>query len=698
MRVDYPPPNTATQRSLISCARPTDWLTGIGTELVFLLPEGTARPDDPSELAEDVPRSLVDAATRTVTFEEQPLDTSFELHVFRYAESYALTDFTTADDSRVADSFAVSEAFTFRDLAGEEATETTNIRFDLTVEPNGTPGVIFTLNGSSTEANADNQTLTLDNVSENAGSAEFTVQLRKRPKSPVEIPLTLTTEDPAQLEEWTLSADALTFTPDDWDTAQTVTLTSVDDSVGDGDHAVQLVVEALTTTDPDFLSCYTPQLQTTVLDDEDSSYALDWISALQSSLAGGSAFNATQLDNLTTTTTQALYTNKSAHLTEIDALTALYLQESFPLLGTLLSTDDARFSAQAEVLSALTRELSARSASFETSTQALAQQTVLTLPSSGLSALDWELAMSNAAAAITSPFATLSVSPSEASRLTQSLVTGTLNGALEADTSAAARSSARLADTSLIEATSGSVEGSLTGLATAGLALSTDELQTLIEELASSVASALLTEVASGAQTTAVSALSSALSKGIVALESAGTLASDDKNAVFVSLLSGLASGLEASGLSADEQAPLLSAARTQIGTDAQIFFSDLNATTSTSGLSFAPTVQRMSGLRNDNGSTGVLWTIEVTDDGPFPLVVTLDFSGHTFTQIGSAVELTSADTATTTYQMQFQMTPYSTSDAGDVLVQVTDATAEAGDSYIYPLAENMFPDDVVTE
>lgn len=83
--------------------------------------------------------------------------------------------------------------------------------------------------------------------SEDNDTATFTVSLSRAPSA--EVSMTVTSND---LSEGTVDVDTLTFTTANWDTAQTVTVTGVDDDVADGDTAFQVVVGEVTSADADF--------------------------------------------------------------------------------------------------------------------------------------------------------------------------------------------------------------------------------------------------------------------------------------------------------------------------------------------------------------------------------------------------------------------------------------------------------------
>ena len=73
-------------------------------------------------------------------------------------------------------------------------------------------------------------------TTESGGAIAFDIQLDVRPDFDVTIPLSL-----SDGTEGTLSVTSLTFTPDNWNVAQTVTVTGLDDALADGDVEYRLV-------------------------------------------------------------------------------------------------------------------------------------------------------------------------------------------------------------------------------------------------------------------------------------------------------------------------------------------------------------------------------------------------------------------------------------------------------------------------
>jgi hypothetical protein len=99
-------------------------------------------------------------------------------------------------------------------------------------------------------------------TTEAEGTASFEVKLNTQPTADVTI--TLTSGDET---EGTLSASTLTFTADNWNTAQTVTVTGVDDSIDDGDIGYTISTSA-TSTDTNYSGIEVDDVTVTNTDDD----------------------------------------------------------------------------------------------------------------------------------------------------------------------------------------------------------------------------------------------------------------------------------------------------------------------------------------------------------------------------------------------------------------------------------------------
>jgi hypothetical protein len=82
-------------------------------------------------------------------------------------------------------------------------------------------------------------------TTETGGTASFTVVLKSQPLFDVVVPVA--SGDPS---EGGVSSSSLTFTAANWNVAQTITVTGVDDLIDDGDIAYAIVLGAASSSDP----------------------------------------------------------------------------------------------------------------------------------------------------------------------------------------------------------------------------------------------------------------------------------------------------------------------------------------------------------------------------------------------------------------------------------------------------------------
>jgi len=118
-------------------------------------------------------------------------------------------------------------------------------------------------------------------TTEAGGIGQFTVVLAKQPSANVTVGLS--SSDPT---EGTVSPTSLTFTPGNWDQAQTVTVTGVDDSDIDGDVAYTIVTAPAASTDADYNGLDADDVSATNTDDDGWSIAFDFGTATSPVEAG----------------------------------------------------------------------------------------------------------------------------------------------------------------------------------------------------------------------------------------------------------------------------------------------------------------------------------------------------------------------------------------------------------------------------
>lgn len=105
-------------------------------------------------------------------------------------------------------------------------------------------------------------------TTEGGGTAQFTVVLSSIPAANVQVP-TIASSDTTEVN--TIDKTSLTFTPSDWSTFQTVTITGEDDTVADGDKPLEITLSNSTSTDPDYNDLDVSNVSVTNTDNENAS-------------------------------------------------------------------------------------------------------------------------------------------------------------------------------------------------------------------------------------------------------------------------------------------------------------------------------------------------------------------------------------------------------------------------------------------
>src|SRR5260370_24917185 len=98
---------------------------------------------------------------------------------------------------------------------------------------------------------------------EAGGTATFTVVLTSQPTANVTIGLSSN-----DLTEGTVAPASVTFTTANWNVAQTVTVTGVDDVIEDGNIAYTIVTAPATSTDPVYNNLNSAHVSLTNMDNE----------------------------------------------------------------------------------------------------------------------------------------------------------------------------------------------------------------------------------------------------------------------------------------------------------------------------------------------------------------------------------------------------------------------------------------------
>ncbi|HEY5944458.1 MAG TPA: Calx-beta domain-containing protein [Kofleriaceae bacterium] len=120
-------------------------------------------------------------------------------------------------------------------------------------------------------------------TSESGTQATFSVALQTQPTAMVTIPVASTNGNEA-----TLSTPSLVFTPGNWNVAQTVTVTGVDDAIDDGDQPFSVAIGVATSTDTMYAGLDPADLAGVNADDDTAGIVVAPTSGLSTSEAGAS--------------------------------------------------------------------------------------------------------------------------------------------------------------------------------------------------------------------------------------------------------------------------------------------------------------------------------------------------------------------------------------------------------------------------
>ncbi|MDH5580232.1 MAG: calcium-binding protein, partial [Betaproteobacteria bacterium] len=146
------------------------------------------------------------------------------------------------------------------DAANVSVTNTDNDTAGITVSP--TTGLITT---------------------EAGGSDTFTVVLTSQPTADVTIALSS-----SDLTEGTVGAASLTFTAANWNVAQTVTVTGVDDAIADGDVLYNIITAAAVSSDGNYSGLDPADVSVTNTDNDTAGITVSPTTGLTTTEAGGS--------------------------------------------------------------------------------------------------------------------------------------------------------------------------------------------------------------------------------------------------------------------------------------------------------------------------------------------------------------------------------------------------------------------------
>lgn len=129
-------------------------------------------------------------------------------------------------------------------------------------------------------------------TSEDGASATFTVALDSQPTADVTINVSS-----GDTTEGAVNTSAMTFTPSNWNIAQTVTVTGVNDDVDDGDVAYMIVTAPASSADPGYSGLDAADVSAVNTDNDTAGFTVSPISGLTTTEAGGTASFTVKLNS-----------------------------------------------------------------------------------------------------------------------------------------------------------------------------------------------------------------------------------------------------------------------------------------------------------------------------------------------------------------------------------------------------------------
>ncbi|MFN9437240.1 MAG: S8 family serine peptidase, partial [Planctomycetota bacterium] len=129
-------------------------------------------------------------------------------------------------------------------------------------------------------------------TTEAGGTVTFTVRLNSEPTANVTIPVSSN-----DTTEGTVSTASLVFTPANWNTAQTVTVTGVNDNIDDGDISYSAVLGGATSTDSRYNGLNPSDVNLTNIDDDSAGITVSAPSDITTTEAGGTVTFTVRLNS-----------------------------------------------------------------------------------------------------------------------------------------------------------------------------------------------------------------------------------------------------------------------------------------------------------------------------------------------------------------------------------------------------------------
>ena len=234
LNMDFHGKSSSRSSSSVSASE----LSQYNTHLILALPSGEVLTSNYKNFYSSFAQGLMNTADKKVSL-EIPLNTQMKIYAFLFKENYSMSELFSG--TREVGYYGESQTFSI-------GTQTNNLSLGITLQSTGTT----TGDSGGSDGGNDIHGITVNPTSglvttEAGDTATFTVVLNTQPTTTVTIDLS--SDDTS---EGTVSPASLTFTTNDWSTAQTVTVTGVDDDIDDGNQSYTIVTAVVSSSDPGY--------------------------------------------------------------------------------------------------------------------------------------------------------------------------------------------------------------------------------------------------------------------------------------------------------------------------------------------------------------------------------------------------------------------------------------------------------------
>ena len=219
--------------------------------MISVVPEHITSVTGSTDLSFAYDRQLLDPQNNSVSL-SVPLEVSVRIVKANYKEEYTRTQIIDTNPTPIA--IGICPPFTINAQTKEKVVV-------IDMEQVATSEAGFAVSAIS------------GNTSEDGGQATFLVKLISQPTANVEIELSSSDES-----EGSISPSTLTFTTENWNTNQLVTVTGVDDEVADGNQSYTVILGAATSSDASYNGLDPDDMPVINIDDDSVGFVISNIS------------------------------------------------------------------------------------------------------------------------------------------------------------------------------------------------------------------------------------------------------------------------------------------------------------------------------------------------------------------------------------------------------------------------------------